>query len=99
MPRFLSVLDAKNGSWQVNLSENSTYLTPFNTPFGRFRWLRMPFGISSAPEIWQRKMHEAIKGLKEVEVIVDDFLVCGFVDTVDEATKDHDQNLTAFIQR
>ena len=59
----------------------------------------MPFDISSAPEIWQRKMQEAIEGLQGVEVIADDFLVCGFGDTVDEAVKDHDQNLTAFLQR
>ena len=44
-------------------------------------------------------MHEAIEGLQGVEVIADDFLVCGFGDTVDEAVKDHDQNLTAFLQR
>ena len=69
MPRYFSVLDAKNGSWQVNLYENPTYFTTFNNTFGRFRWLRMPFGISSAPEIWQRKMHEAIEGLQGVEVI------------------------------
>ena len=97
--KVFSVLDAKTGFWQVKLSENSSYFTTFNTPFGRFRWLRMPFGISSAPEIWQRKMHEAIEGLQGVEVIADDFLVCGFGDTVDEAVKDHDQNLTAFLQR
>lgn len=40
-------------------------------------------------------MHEAVEGLQGVEVIGDDFLVCGFGDTADEATKDHDQNLTA----
>ena len=83
--KVFSVLDAKSGFWQVKLTENASYLTTFNTPFGRFRWLRMPFGISSAPEIWQRKMHEAIEGLQGVEVIADDFLVCGFGDTVDEA--------------
>ena len=96
---MFSVLDAKTGFWLVKLSENSSYFTTFNTPFGHFRWLRMPFGISSAPEIWQRKMHEAIEGLQGVEVIADDFLVCGFGDTVDEAVKDHDENLTAFLQR
>ena len=53
----------------------------------------MPFGISSAPEVWLRKMNEAIEGLHGVEVIADDFLVCGSGDTVDEAVKDHDQNL------
>ena len=92
--KVFSVLDAKSGFWQVKLTENASYLTTFSTPFGRFRWLRMPFGISSAPEIWQRKMHEAIEGLQGVKVIADDFLVCGFGDTVDEAVKDHDQNLT-----
>jgi len=51
-------------------------------------------------EIWLRKIHEAIiEGLKGVEVITDDFLVCGFGDTVDEAVKDHDQNLAVFLQR
>jgi len=59
----------------------------------------MLFGISSGAEVWQRKMNETIEGLQGVEVITDDFLVCGFGDTVDEAVKDHDQNLTAFLQR
>ena len=97
--KVFSVLDAKKGFWQVKLTEQSSFYTTFNTPFGRFRWLRMPFGISSTPEIWQRKMHEAIEGLQGVEVIADDFLVCGFGDTVDEAVMDHDQNLTVFLQR
>ena len=43
-------------------------------------------------------MHESIEGLQGVEVIADDFLVCGFGGTIDEAVKDHDQNLTAFLQ-
>jgi hypothetical protein len=39
-----SVADAKNGFCQVKLDEASSYLTTFWTPFGRYRWLRMPFG-------------------------------------------------------
>ena len=97
--KVLNVMDAKSGFWQVKLSESSSYYTTFNTPFGRFRWWRMPFGISSTPEVWQRKMNEAIQDLCGVEVIADDFLVGGFGDTVLEAIKDHDQNLTAFLQR
>ena len=50
-------------------------LTAFQTPFGRYRWCRMPFGLNSAPEVFQRKMHELIEGLEGVEVIADDFLV------------------------
>ena len=52
--KVLSVLDAKDGFHQVKLDESSSYLTTFWTPFGRYRYLRMPFGISSAPEEYQR---------------------------------------------
>ena len=74
-----SVLDAKCGFWQVKLDENSSYLTTMNTPFGRYRWLRMPFAINSAPEVWQQRMHELVEGLTGVEVIADDLLVCGLL--------------------
>ena len=56
--RVFSILDVKQGFWHVPLEEESSYLTTFNTPFGRYRWLRMPFGISSAPEVFQQKMHD-----------------------------------------
>ena len=52
--RLFSVIDAKDRFLQVALDELSSYLTTCWTPFGRIWWLRMPFGISSAPEEWQR---------------------------------------------
>ena len=52
----------------------------------------MPFGIS-APEVFQRRMHELIEGLRGVEVVADDFVVIGFGDTLDDAVIDHDMNL------
>jgi len=45
----------------------------------------MPFGISSAPQVWQQKMHEIVEGLSGVEVIGDDFLICGFGATKEQA--------------
>ena len=59
----------------------------------------MPFGIKSAPEVWQRKAHEFIEGLRGVEVIMDDFLVIRCGDTVEEAVVDHDKNLVGFLER
>ena len=56
----------------------------------------MPFGISSAPEVWQQRMNEVVEG---VEVIADDFLICGFGATKEEATASHDENLCLFLER
>ena len=58
----------------------------------------MPFGISSAPEVFQRGMHELIEGLHGVEVIADDLVVVGFGHTHLEAVHDHDKNLMTFLQ-
>ena len=59
----------------------------------------MPFGICSAPEVFQRRMHELIEGLHGIEVIADDFAAAGFGDTFAEASRDHDKNLEAFLHR
>ena len=88
--RVFSVLDATCGFWQVRLDEKNSYLTTMNTPFARYRWLRMPFGINSAPEVWQQRMHELVEGLTGVEVIAYDFLICRFGDTTKAATANHD---------
>ena len=59
----------------------------------------LPFAICSAPEVFQRRMHELADGLCGVEVITDDFLVVGFGDNILEATIYHEANLKAFLQR
>ena len=61
--KVFTVLDVRSGFWHVVLDEPSSLLTTFCTPFGRYRWNRMPFGICSAPEIFQRRMHEVVEGL------------------------------------
>ena len=59
----------------------------------------MPFGIRSAPEVFQRKMHELIEGLRGVEVIADDSVVVGYGELWQSAIKDHDRNFLSFLQR
>jgi len=46
--RYFSVLDATSGWWQIKLDEESSFLTTFNTPFGRYRFTRIPFRIHFA---------------------------------------------------
>jgi len=95
--RIFSVLDAKDGFHQVKLDEESSYLTAFWTPFGRYRYLRMPFGISSAPEEFQRRMHVICQDLPGVAMIADDVLVYGCGATEEEYRKDHDANLQRLL--
>ena len=97
--KCFSILDVRNGFWHIPLDEDSSMLTTFNSPFGRYRWKRLPFGISSAPEVFQWKMHEVIEGLRGIEVVADDFIVVGFGDTEEQWVEDHDANLEAFLKR
>ena len=97
--KVFTLIDCKDGFWQVKLSKDSSFLTTFWTPFGRYRWLRMPFGISSAPEEFQRRLHEVTVGLTGVEVVADDILVYGVGDTDEQANANHDQNLLELLQR
>ena len=93
------MMDVRNGFWHVSVEEESTYLTTFQTPFGRYRWKRMPFGISSAPEVFHRKMHEFIEGLDGIEVVANVFIAVGHGDTFEDATRDHNKHPLAFIKR
>ena len=77
-----SKLDAYSGFWQVNLHPESKLLTTFVTPWGRFCFNKMPFGISSAPEYFQKTMEKILQGLKGVVCLMDDVLVYG--ETVSE---------------
>ena len=72
-----TVLDAKSGYLQMKLDYESSLLTTMNTPIGRYRWLKLPFGIKSAPEMYQRALDEMLEGIDHAYAIMDDILVAG----------------------
>jgi hypothetical protein len=74
---IFSTLDATSGFYQIKLTEESTWLTTFNTPFERYKFERLPFGIVSAPEVFQRNLAQTFENIEGCEVIVDDLLVWG----------------------
>ena len=80
-------------STNIELDDSSSFLTTMHIPIGRYRWLRMPFGVSLGPEEYQRRQHEALEGLAGVVNKADDNLVCGSGDSIEEVEKDHDINL------
>ena len=73
--KWFSKLDANSGFWQIPLSQESSALTTFITPFGRFRFNRLPFGITSAPEHFQRRIAAILGDLDGVAYQVDDILI------------------------
>ncbi|CAB4040527.1 Transposon Ty3-G Gag-Pol poly [Paramuricea clavata] len=97
--RVFSVFDVRNGFWHVVLNKESSLLTTFITPFGRRRWLRMPFGLTSAPEEFQQRQHRVIENLPGVVAIHDDILVIGNGATREEAQRDHDVKVHALMRR
>ena len=73
--KLFTKLDARQGFLQLVLDEESSLLTAFNTPFGRYRHKRFPMGISVEPEIYQRVMQEIFGTIEGREVIFDDLLI------------------------
>ena len=59
--KVFTKLDARNGFWHAQLDEESSLLTTFHTPFGRYCLGRLPFGICSVPEVFQQRMHKIVE--------------------------------------
>ena len=97
--RVFSKLDVKDAFWHVRLDEQSSLLTTMITPFGRYRWTRLPFGLKVSSEIFQRKLNEAIGDLDGVFIIADDIIVAGCGDTHHEAIEDNKVKLNKLYER
>lgn len=74
---LFSKLNANSSVWQIPLSEESHLLNTFITvtPFGRYAFNKLPFGTSSAPEIFQRRMNHILESLQGVVCQMDKMLV------------------------
>ena len=91
--RVFSKVDLKSGYWHVCLDKESSLLTTFQTCFGRYRWLRLPFGLSVSAEIFQKKLQQALEGIEGVVCVADDVIIHG------KNEEEHDYNLKKFLER
>ncbi|PFX30098.1 Retrovirus-related Pol polyprotein [Stylophora pistillata] len=97
--RIFSSFDAKDGFYQVGLDQESSRLTTFWTPLGGYRYLRMPFGINLAPEVFESRLQECLANLPGVKVIRDNILVVGYGENHSEALLNNDQNVVRLLER
>jgi hypothetical protein len=91
--KVFSKLDCNSGFYQVPLTEDCMRLTTFLTPFGRYCNTRLPFGISSAREQFQKRMSDVLDGMEGVLCLIDDIFI------YERDQKEHDDKLHKCLQR
>ncbi|XP_062513350.1 uncharacterized protein K02A2.6-like [Corticium candelabrum] len=90
---IFSRLDMKHAYQQLQVELDSQEYLTVNTSKGLFTYTRMPFGISTAPSIWQREMDRILAGVAGTVCYMDDILVVG------ENESQHDERLMAVLQK
>ena len=91
--QYFSKLDASSGYWQVKVDDESADLLTFGTPFGRYRFKRLPFGIHSASEVFQAEVASIIANLPGCANSQDDIIVWG------TTKQEHDSRLRSVLTR
>ena len=87
--KIFSKIDANSAFWQRKLSDESKLLTTFITPWGRYCFERLPYGISTGSEQFQKVMEEKLEGLEGIECQIDNMLVH------DETQQIHDEKFAS----
>lgn len=82
----------KDSFYQIILDESSSKLCTFVTPFGRYRFKRLPFGINTAAEICQRKNTEIFGNILNNGIYIDDLIIAT------ETEKEHDSKLKQVLE-
>lgn len=91
--KYFTVLDFKEGFYQIPLTEEVSKLCAFSTPFGVYDFLRLPFGLISAPEYFQKVNQANFADIKNVTIYFDDVLI------VSETLEEHIETLNKVIER
>ena len=75
--QHFTTLDLTHAYNQLLLDENSRKYVTINTHKGLYQYTCLPFGIASAPTIFQRTMDTILQGLEGVAWYIDDIIITG----------------------
>jgi len=87
------LLDLKDDFYHCKLEEKSSKPCTFSSPFGSYSFKRLPFGISMAPELFQKRMSKYFGDIKNVQIYFDDVLICA------NSRDEHDQIIMKVLER
>ena len=88
-----SILDIKDAFHQIALAKQYRHYTTLATMKGVYRYTRIPFGLASAPVLFQRVMRYVLRGLRGILIYLDNIVVFG----IDQEA--HDSKLFAVLHR
>ena len=74
---YFTKLNAHHGYWSIVLDEESSLLTTFNSLFGRYHFLHLPFGLVCSQDIFQKKMDRFLEEFPGCIIIADDITIHG----------------------
>ena len=88
-----SVIDMKSAFLQLPLHEESRHITTFTTEEGLFRFRKVPYGLASAPGVFQKLMSIILANIEGVQCYLDDIIIAG------SSEKEHDDRLADVLKR
>lgn len=73
--KIFSVIYLKDGFYHVPLSKESKELCTFGTPFGHYQFTKLPFSLTSAPEVFMRETRKCFAGIEDVSIYIDAIII------------------------
>ena len=75
--KYFSMMDLSHAHNQLHLNDNSCQFLVINTQRGLYEYTRLPFGVASAPLIFQKTMDTILQGMDGVICYLDDIFISG----------------------
>lgn len=92
--QFITTLDLTKGYWQIPVAPEARSKTAFVTPFGKYQFLTMPFGLMGAPSTFQRLMDDLLRDFSAFSAAyLDDIVIFS------ESWSEHLDHIKAVFQK